>query len=61
MPARRVSGGLQAKPIVHQIDDDLGLPLGLHVAAHDAKGEPGLAAAGGEAGMMVWNGRLPGA
>src|ERR1700684_4412469 len=48
MPPRTVAGGLDIKAVVDAIDDDLGLSLRLHVAAHDAEGEPGYAASGGE-------------
>jgi hypothetical protein len=41
MPARAVAGGLHVEPVVDAVDDDLRLALRLHVAAHDAEGEPG--------------------
>src|ERR1700684_2685098 len=61
MPPRTVAGGLDIKAVVDAIDDDLGLSLRLHVAAHDAEGEPGYAASGGESrddglkGALAWS------
>ena len=46
MPAWAVAGSLHVESVVDAIDDDLGLSLRLHVAAHDAKGEPGHAVFG---------------
>jgi hypothetical protein len=58
--ARRVAGLLQVHAEIDEVHDDLDVPLGLHVAAHHPEGDPRLAAAVMKAGMMVWNGRLPG-
>ena len=50
LPARAVAGLLRVEAVVDHVDDDLGLALRLHAAAHDAEGHPGLAALAGEAG-----------
>ncbi len=50
MPARAVAGGLDVEAVVDAVDDDLGLALRLHVAAHDAEGQPGLA-------VLAWRSR----
>jgi hypothetical protein len=60
VPAGRVGGGLHVETVVDAVDDDLRLPLGLHVSAHDAEGEPGCAVAGGEAGNDGLEGALAG-
>jgi hypothetical protein len=40
VPARAVASRLHVEAVVDAVDDDLGLALRLHVAAHDAEGEP---------------------
>ncbi|MND92826.1 hypothetical protein D3C80_850000 [compost metagenome] len=50
LPARAVAGLLRVEAVVDHVDDDLGLALGLHPAAHDAIGHPRLAVLAGEAG-----------
>ena len=36
--ARGIAGFLQIHPEIHEVDDDLDMALGLHVAAHQPKG-----------------------
>ena len=48
--ARGVAGGLQVQVVVDEVDDDLHVALRLHVAAHHAEREPGLAVAQREGG-----------
>src|SRR4029077_4122558 len=50
MPPRAISRGLDVESIIHAIDDDLRLPLRLHVAAHHAERHPGLPVARGKSG-----------
>jgi hypothetical protein len=61
MDARRVAGFLQVHAEIDQVDHDLRMPLRLHRAAHHPKLIHGLPSLVMKAGMMVWNGRLPGA
>ncbi|MNJ31120.1 hypothetical protein D3C77_257460 [compost metagenome] len=50
LPARAVAGLLGIEAVVDHVDDDLGLALRLHPAAHDAIGQPRLAVLAGETG-----------
>ena len=45
-----VAGRLDVHPVVDHVHQHLGMPLGLHVAPHQAEREPGLAVLGDEAG-----------
>ena len=50
VPARAVRRGLHIEAVVDAVDEDLGLPLGLHIAAHHAEAQPRYAVLRGEAG-----------
>ena len=45
VPARTVGRGLHIQAVIHAIENDLRLPLRLHVAAHHAERHPRLAIA----------------
>src|SRR5690606_39032197 len=50
MPARAIPGGLDLEPVIDAIDDDLRLPLRLHVATHHPERQPRPAVLRREAG-----------
>ena len=60
LPARAVAGFLRVEAVVDHVDDDLGLSLRLHAAAHDAIGHPRLSVLAGEAGDDGVEGALAG-
>ena len=50
MPARTVARGLDVQAVVHAVDQNLRLSLGLHVGSHHAEQHPGTPAPAGKPG-----------